>query len=99
MSVNNGYFTVVAVVYLVGEHGGFNWHKGTDFYTFAQHAVEKFVMNVPAANVVIDKSYFYSFTGFGNKNVTEHLPQRIIVNDIALQMNMMMGIEQSFEEA
>ena len=91
-SINHAEFAVIAIIHLSRERRKTNRHESLNENTSSTHAIEEAVFHFPAPHIVIDQSHLDSLLGFVNQGIGHQVAQRILLDDIHIQMNMILGL-------
>ena len=92
LSVDNTDLTVITVVYLSRKGRKLHRHEGMHLYTLITHTFEEGTVNTPTTHRIIDHSYLNTLFCLRDQCVGHHISQGIIIKDIRIQMDMMLGL-------
>ena len=97
-TVDNNNLAVVAVVGLAGEHREMDGQEGSHVNACHSHAFEEAVLDFPTAHIVVDNPYLHSLTGLGNQCVRNEVAKGIVLEDVHVDVDMVLGLCNVLEE-
>ena len=93
---------MIAVVHFSRKSREFHGHKGMHFDTRLSHPLKELVFNIPTTYIVIDDTHFHALRSFLHQLIGHHITQRIVVENVRVNMDMILGFanipQQHMEE-